>query len=155
MREKLLCSIQEGRTTRMSKCYSELIALPTFIERYRYLKLDGIVGEDTFGFKRWLNQVLYTSSDWKSFRREIARRDNGCDLAVQGFEVYGPVIIHHIVPITYEDVLNRSKCLFDPENVILTQLGTHNAIHYGNESLLNIAPVERTPNDTCPWKGRR
>lgn len=139
----------------MSKCYSELIALPTFIERYRYLKLNSVVGEDTFGFKRWLNQVLYTSSDWKSFRREIARRDNGCDLAVQGFEVYGPVIIHHIVPITYEDVLNRSKCLFDPENAILTQLGTHNAIHYGDESLLNIAPVERTPNDTCPWKGRR
>lgn len=139
----------------MSKCYSELIALPTFIERYRYLKLNGVVGEDTFGFKRWLNQVLYTSSDWKSFRREIARRDNGCDLAVRGFEVYGPVIVHHIVPITYEDVLNRSECLFDPENVILTQLGTHNAIHYGDESLLNIAPVERTPNDTCPWKGRR
>lgn len=139
----------------MSKCYSELIAIPTFIERYRYLKLNGVVGEDTFGFKRWLNQVLYTSSDWKSFRREIARRDNGCDLAVRGFEVHGPVIIHHIVPITYEDVLNRSKCLFDPENVILTQLGTHNAIHYGDESLLNIAPVERTPNDTCPWKGRR
>lgn len=139
----------------MSKCYSELIALPTFIERYRYLKLNGVVGEDTFGFKRWLNQVLYTSSDWKSFRREIARRDNGCDLAVRGFEVYGPVIIHHIVPITYEDVLNRSECLFDPENVILTQLGTHNAIHYGDESLLNIAPVERTPNDTCPWKGGR
>ena len=139
----------------MSKCYSELIALPTFIERYRYLKLNGIVGEDTFGFKRWLNQVLYTSSDWKSFRREIARRDNGCDLAVRGFEVYGPVIVHHIVPITYEDVLNRSKCLFDPENVILTQLGTHNAIHYGDESLLNIAPVERKLNDTCPWKGRR
>ncbi len=139
----------------MSKCYSELIALPTFIERYRYLKLNGVVGEDTFGFKRWLNQVLYTSSDWKSFRREIARRDNGCDLAVRGFEVYGPVIIHHIVPITYEDVLNRSECLFDPENVILTQLSTHNAIHYGDESLLNIAPVERTPNDTCPWKGRR
>lgn len=139
----------------MRKCYSELIALPTFIERYRYLKLNGVVGEDTFGFKRWLNQVLYTSSDWKSFRREIARRDNGCDLAVRGFEVYGPVIVHHIVPITYEDVLSRSKCLFDPENVILTQLGTHNAIHYGDESLLNIAPVERTPNDTCPWKGRR
>lgn len=139
----------------MSKCYSELIALPTFIERYRYLKLNGVIGEDTFGFKRWLNQVLYTSSDWKSFRREIARRDNGCDLAVQGFEIYGPVIVHHIVPITYEDVLNRSKCLFDPENAILTQLGTHNAIHYGDESLLNIAPVERTPNDTCPWKGRR
>lgn len=139
----------------MSKCYSELIALPTFIERYRYLKLNGVVGEDTFGFKRWLNQVLYMSSDWKSFRRDIARRDNGCDLAVQGFEIYGPVIVHHIVPITYEDVLNRSKCLFDPENAILTQLGTHNAIHYGDESLLNITPVERTPNDTCPWKGRR
>ncbi len=139
----------------MSKCYSELIGLPTFIERYRYLKLDGTVGEDTFGFRRWLNQVLYTSKEWKSFRREINRRDNGCDLAMAGFEIYGPVIIHHINPITYEDVLHRRDCLFDPENAILTQLGTHNAIHYGDESLLNIAPVERTPNDTCPWRGRR
>lgn len=139
----------------MSKCYSELIQLPTFIERYRYLKLDGTVGEDTFGFRRWLNQVLYTSQEWKSFRREINRRDNGCDLAMAGFEIYGPAIIHHINPITYEDVLHRRDCLFDPENVILTQLGTHNAIHYGDENLLNIAPVERTPNDTCPWRGRR
>ena len=139
----------------MSKCYSELIRLPTFIERYRYLKLDGTVGEDTFGFRRWLNQVLYTSQEWKSFRREINRRDNGCDLAMAGFEIYGPVIIHHINPITYEDVLHRRDCLFDPENVILTQLGTHNAIHYGDESLLNIAPAERRPNDTCPWRGRR
>lgn len=139
----------------MSKYYSELIGLPTFIERYRYLKLDGTVGEDTFGFRRWLNQILYTSQEWKSFRREINRRDNGCDLAMPGFEIYGPAIIHHINPITYEDVLHRRNCLFDPENVILTQLGTHNAIHYGDESLLNIAPVERTPNDTCPWQGRR
>lgn len=139
----------------MSKCYSELIGLPTFIERYRYLKLDGTVGEDTFGFRRWLNQILYTSQEWKSFRREINRRDNGCDLAMAGFEIYGPAIIHHINPITYEDVLHRRNCLFDPENVILTQLGTHNAIHYGDESLLNIAPVERTLNDTCPWRGRR
>lgn len=139
----------------MSKCYSELIRLPTFIERYRYLKLDGVVGEDTFGFRRWLNQVLYNSQEWKNFRREINRRDNGCDLAMPGFEIYGPVIIHHINPITYEDVLYRRDCLFDPENTILTQLGTHNAIHYGDESLLNIGPVERAPNDTCPWRGRR
>lgn len=139
----------------MSKCYSELIRLTTFIERYRYLKLDGMVGEDTFGFRRWLNQVLYTSQEWKSFRREINRRDNGCDLGMSGFEIYGPAIIHHINPITYEDVLHRRDCLLDPENVILTQLGTHNAIHYGDESLLNIAPVERTQNDTCPWRGRR
>lgn len=139
----------------MSKCYSELLRLPTFIERYRYLKLDGTVGEDTFGFRRWLNQVLYTSHEWKSFRREINRRDNGCDLGMAGVEIYGPAIIHHINPITYEDVLYRRDCLFDPENVILTQLGTHNAIHYGDESLLNIAPIERTPNDTCPWRGRR
>lgn len=139
----------------MSKSYSELIRLPTFIERYRYLKLDGTVGEDTFGFRRWLNQVLYASQEWKSFRREINRRDNGCDLGMTGFEIYGPVIIHHINPITYEDVLHRRDCLFNPENVILTQLGTHNAIHYGDERLLNIVPVERTPNDTCPWRGRR
>lgn len=139
----------------MSKCYSELITLPTFIERYRYLKLDGKVGEDTFGFRRWLNQVLYNSAEWKSFRREINRRDGGCDLGVPGFDIYGSVIIHHIVPITYEDVLYRRDCVLDPENAILTQIRTHNAIHYGDESLLNIAPVERTPNDTCPWRGGR
>lgn len=139
----------------MSKSYSELIQLPTFIERYRYLKLDGTVGEDTFGFRRWLNQVLYGSSEWKSFRREINRRDSGCDLGMPGFEIYGSVIIHHINPITYEDVLYRRDCLLDPENVISTQLGTHNAIHYGDESLLNIVPIERSPNDTCPWRERR
>lgn len=139
----------------MSKSYSELIQLPTFIERYRYLKLDGTVGEDTFGFRRWLNQVLYSSSEWKSFRREINRRDGGCDLGMPGFEIYGSVIIHHINPITYEDVLYRRDCLIDPENVISTQLGTHNAIHYGDESLLNIVPIERSPNDTCPWRERR
>lgn len=139
----------------MSKSYSELIQLPTFIERYRYLKLDGTVGEDTFGFRRWLNQVLYNSSEWKSFRREINRRDGGCDLGMPGFEIYGSVIIHHINPITYEDVLYRRDCLLDQENVISTQLGTHNAIHYGDESLLNIVPIERSPNDTCPWRERR
>ena len=139
----------------MSKSYSELIQLPTFIERYLYLKLDGTVGEDTFGFRRWLNQVLYNSSEWKSFRREINRRDGGCDLGMPGFEIYGSVIIHHINPITYEDVLYRRDCLLDQENVISTQLGTHNAIHYGDESLLNIVPIERSPNDTCPWRERR
>lgn len=135
-----------------NKCYSELIKLPTFLERYRYLKLNGTVGEDTFGFRRWLNQTLYTSQEWKEFRREINRRDGGNDLGVSGFSVYGSVIIHHIVPITYEDILNRRACVFAPENVILTQLRTHNAIHYGDESLLDIAPVNRYPNDTCPWR---
>jgi hypothetical protein len=139
----------------MSKSYSELMQLPTFIERYRYLKLDGTVGEDTFGFRRWLNQVLYNSPEWKSFRREINRRDGGCDLGMPGFEIYGAVVIHHINPITYEDVLYRRDCLLDPENAISTQLGTHNAIHYGDESLLNIVPIERSPNDTCPWRERR
>lgn len=145
-------STTEGLKSMSKRCYSELIQLQTFLERYRYLKLNGTVGEDTFGFRRWLNQTLYTSDEWKRFRREINRRDGGNDLGVSGFSIYGPLIVHHIVPITYEDILNRRVRVFDPENVILTQLRTHNAIHYGDESLLNIVPIERKPNDTCPWR---
>lgn len=136
----------------MIRTYSELIMLPTFVERYRYLKIGGRVGSETFGYDRYLNQILYRTAEWKRFRNEIIVRDNGCDLACDGYEIYGKILIHHINPITVEDVLNRTSKVFDPENVISTTLNTHNAIHYGDESLLITEPIERKPNDTCPWK---
>ena len=136
----------------MIRTYLELITMPTFEERYRYLKLSGKVGEDTFGFKRWLNQELYHSAEWKKFRDRIILRDSGRDLAIEGHEIYKGVIIHHLNPITYEDVLNQNPCIFDPNNVICTKLSTHNAIHYGNEVFLEMIPAGRSRNDTCPWK---
>ena len=136
----------------MNRCYSELIALPTFIERFRYLKLDGSVGMDTFGHDRWLNQVLYRSPEWKRFRNKIIVRDNGCDLGCEDRPMFGKILIHHINPLTIEDVINRHPKIFDEENVIATQLITHNAIHYGDESILYQEPTTRQPNDTCPWK---
>lgn len=134
------------------KTYNELIRIPTFEERYRYLRLSGSVGEETFGFKRWLNQEFYHSDEWKRFRDKIIIRDGGCDLAVDGFEIYSSIIIHHLNPITYDDILNRNPCVFDPNNVVCTKLSTHNAIHYGDEILLPQTPVERIKNDTCPWR---
>ena len=135
-----------------NRAYSELIALPTFIERFNYLKLDGIVGQETFGYDRYLNQTLYRTAEWKRFRREIIVRDNGCDLACEGYEIVGKILIHHINPITVEDIMRRDPKIFDPENVISTTLNTHNAIHYGDEELLITGPIERKPNDTCPWR---
>ena len=134
------------------KTYSELSKLETYKERYQYLKLDGIVGEETFGFDRYLNQILYKSDEWKRCRRDIIIRDNGCDLGCEGFEVHGRILIHHINPITVDDIVNRNPKVFDPENLILTSHNTHQAIHYGNEDLLIRAPVERSKNDTCPWR---
>lgn len=136
----------------MIRTYSELITLPTFEERYRYLRLGGEVGKDTFGFDRYLNQVFYSSKEWKRIRRDIIIRDLGCDLGVEGFEIYGRIIVHHMNPITKEDILRRSKFLTDPEYLICTSHNTHEAITYGDESLLVVAPIERTKNDTCPWK---
>ena len=136
------------------KTYTELITIPTFIERYRYLQIKGAVGAETFGYDRYLNQVLYRSPEWRRFRRDIFLRDQGCDLGCEGHEIYGQFLVHHINPITVEDVLNRHPIIFDPENVITTVLNTHNAIHYGDESLLMTGPIERTKNDTCPWRKR-
>lgn len=136
----------------MSKSYSELIQFDTFEERFRYLKLDGIVGETTFGFDRYLNQVFYNSPEWKRLRNQIIVRDNGCDLGVDGYLVRGKILIHHINPITIDDIKNKSTRLFDLDNLISTCQNTHNAIHYGDESLIFTMPIERTPNDTCPWK---
>ena len=136
----------------MNKSYLEMIQLSTFEERYEYLKLGGLVGEETFGYDRYLNQVLYRSPEWKRFRRDIILRDNGCDLGCDGYEIVGKILIHHINPITIDDVTNRNACLLDPNNVISTSLNTHNAIHYGDAELLMTGPIERMKNDTCPWK---
>lgn len=134
------------------KTYSELISLPTFEERFIYLKINGKVAEETFGFRRWLNQQFYHSDIWKNFRYKIITRDKGCDLGMPGFDIIGRIYIHHLNPITYDDISQHRSCILNPENVICTTYDTHNAIHYGDENTLIIAPIERTKNDTCPWK---
>lgn len=134
------------------KTYSELITLPSFIERFRYIKLNGQVGEKTFGFERYLNQTLYRTMEWKHFRREIIIRDMGCDLADGDYEIVGKILVHHINPLTIEDIRTKHPKIFDSENVVCTSLNTHNALHYGDENLLMIDPVVRTQYDTCPWK---
>ena len=134
------------------KSYSELMLIPTFIERYRYLRIGGTIGEETFGFDRYLNQKFYTSDEWRNFRRDIIVRDMGCDIGIDDREIQGRIIIHHINPITINDILRRSEKLLDPENVICVSDITHKAIHYGDESLLIAEPIERSAFDTCPWK---
>ena len=134
------------------RTYSELILLPTFEERYEYLRLDGRVGEETFGFDRWLNQTFYKSEEWLSMRDKIIVRDNGCDLGISGRDIYSRILIHHMNPITKEDILRRSDILLNPEYLICVTPNTHRAIHYGNSNLLMKDLIERRPNDTCPWK---
>lgn len=135
------------------KTYSELITLPTFEERYRYCRLGGIVGEETFGFDRLINQFFYQRHDeWKAIRREVILRDNGCDLGMSDRPIQGKILVHHMNPIDLRDIEEMSEFLLDPEYLISTSLLTHNAIHYGDESLLITAPIERTPYDTCPWR---
>ena len=134
------------------KTYSELMTLKTFEERYRYLRIKGEVGVETFGCDRYLNQVFYSSDEWKRFRRNIIIRDMGCDLGIEDREIGGLIIVHHINPITIDDVAQRRKCLMDPENVICVSFITHQAIHYGDDSLLIQGPIGRRMNDTCPWK---
>lgn len=134
------------------RTYDELMQLKTFNERYEYLKIGGKVGEETFGFDRYLNQLFYTSDEWRKIRNDVIIRDNGCDLGMPDREIKGSVIIHHMNPITKEDILNRSEFLLDPKYLITTYKPTHDAIHYGNEDMLPQDPVERTKNDTCPWR---
>lgn len=134
------------------RTYSELITFPTFKERFNYLKLDGLVGESTFGFDRYLNQMFYRSQRWKEIRDFVIIRDNGCDLGVEGYEIRSRIVIHHMNPITIEDIKKETEFLLDPEFLICTIHNTHNAIHYGDENLLIKAPIERSKNDTCPWK---
>lgn len=139
-----------------NRSYSELIGLKTFEERYRYLKLSGIVGEASFGSRRYLNQDFYRSKEWKNFRSKIILRDNGCDLAIPGREITSRLLIHHINPITIESILDEDyEILMDPENVVCVSNSTHQAIHYGDESVLcNPFPIKREPRDTCPWERR-
>ena len=134
------------------RTYSELITLPTFKERYEYLRLNGRVGAETFGYDRYMNQTFYKSRELLNIRDEVIIRDNGCDLGVEGYEIHGRILIHHMNPITIDDILQRSDFLLNPEYLISTIKRTHDAIHYGDENLLIDVPIERTKNDTCPWK---
>ena len=134
------------------RTYSELITFPTFEERYQYLRLNGSVGRETFGFDRYMNQFFYRSPEWKKVRNEVIARDNGCDLGVEGREIFGRVLIHHMNPISPEDIRDRSDLLLNPEFLITTVHNTHQAIHYGDESLLILSPIQRARHDTCPWK---
>ena len=135
------------------RTYTELNKLKTFEERFKYLKLDNVVGEETFGFDRWLNQQFYKSKEWRRIRDYVIARDCGCDLGAPDHEIIDErILIHHINPITVEDVLNRHPKIFDMENAVSTSFNTHRAIHYGDESLLVIEPNERSKNDTCPWR---
>lgn len=134
------------------KTYSELILLPTFEERFKYLQLNGRVGDDTFGFDRYINQKFYRSAEWKRIRDYIIIRDNGCDLAADGHEIHGRILIHHINPITISDIKFSTEYLMNPDYLICVTHNTHNAIHYGDEKQIITGPIVRTKNDTCPWK---
>lgn len=135
------------------KTYSELIQIPSYIERYRYLRLGWKTGEITFGNERYLNQLLYKSPEWKSTRRGIIIRDHGFDMGVDGYEIQGIILVHHMNPITVEDIYERRDCVFDEENLISVSKITHNAIHYGSEELLVIDEIpERRPGDTIFWR---
>ena len=139
----------------MTRRYSEMLEIPSFEERFEYLKLLGSVGAATFGSARYMNQEFYRSREWKRFRDEIILRDEGCDLAVPGRLVRGRLLVHHLNPITEDELVHGSMSLLDPENAVCVSFITHQAIHYGDKSLLYPDPVERHPNDTCPWKGGR
>jgi hypothetical protein len=134
------------------RTYKELIEFKTFKERFDYLKLNGMVGNDTFGFDRWLNQRFYKSAEWKHIRNFVILRDNGCDLGLAGNDISGKILIHHMNPISIDDIENRSDILLNPDYLICVSHNTHNAIHYGDSDLLLKVPLQRTKNDTCPWK---
>lgn len=138
----------------MIRTYSELMTMASFEDRFRYLQLNGVVGNETFGFDRYMNQLFYRSREWKRIKDEVILRDNGCDLAVEGYEIYGRIYIHHMNPLSLEDVRDRTDFLLDPEYLITTTFETHQAIHYGDEQSIIFKPVERTMNDTCPWRRR-
>lgn len=134
------------------KCYSELVKISSFEKRFDYLKLNGNVGESTFGFDRYLNQLFYKSKEWRAIRDKVIIRDNGCDLGVEGYDVRGTILIHHMNPISVKDIEFKTDILLDPEYLICVTHKTHNAIHYSNMDLLSVMPNQRTRNDTCPWK---
>ena len=153
----MLCGHTEAMAKTMKiRTYEELSKLKTFEERYEYLKLDGLVGEETFGFDRYLNQKFYKyDPDWKKVRDEVIFRDNGCDLGIEGREINGLILVHHMNPISKDDILNRSEYLLNPNYLITTIKSTHDAIHYGSSDLLMKDPVVRSKNDTCPWRNSK
>ena len=134
------------------RTYSELLKLPTWNERFKYLKLDAKVGNETFGQNRFLNQDFYRSPEWRRLRDYIILRDNGCDLGIEGMEIHGPIHIHHMNPITDSDIIHQSDYLIDPEYLISVSFQTHNGIHYGSMEMVEDTYIERKPNDTCPWR---
>lgn len=136
----------------MIRTYSELIKIPTYKERFEYLKLDGVVGKATFGSRRYLNQKFYTSYEWKRIRDVVITRDLGRDLAMEGYDIEGRIQIHHMNPMMIQDVIMHSDDILNPEYLITTSYNTHKAIHYSNEDMLVLPPLKRMPNDTCPWK---
>lgn len=135
----------------MTRTYTELRKIQKFEDRYEYLRLGGVVGHDTFGFDRYVNQMLYTSRQWLKTRDSVIVRDDGCDLGARDYPIRGSIIVHHMNPITLEDIEEGRAEIFDPEFLICTAPNTHLAIHFGNQSLLPKNPVDRKPNDTCPW----
>lgn len=137
---------------RTIKTYRELISLHTFEERYKFLRIAAKVGDPTFGSFRWINQNLYNSEEWKRARNIVIARDNGCDLGIPDRGIFDRIYVHHITPLTIEDFEENSSLIYDPENLICCSYNTHQAIHYGDESLLIKDFVERKPNDMCPWK---
>lgn len=139
----------------MIRTFRELKNLKTFDDRYKYLKLKSIVGEDSFGYDRYLNQAFYTSKRWRSVRDEVIIRDCGCDLGIDGYKIYDKILIHHMNPINVNDIIHDDieySTMYDPEFLICTTFDTHNAIHFGNDSLISKIPIERKKNDTCPWR---
>lgn len=134
------------------RTYSELARLQTFEDRYEYLRLGGKVGAETFGYDRYLNQMLYRDPEWLEARDKVIIRDNGCDLGIPDRKIAGRILVHHMNPITKDQILSRDPAIFNPEYLISTMKSTHDAIHYSDEKLLMKDPVERTPNDTCPWR---
>lgn len=152
MKPSKRCADTADTVMSMIRTYSELITIPTFEERFRYLKLDGKVGKETFGFDRYLNQIFYKSDEWRSVRDFVIVRDNGCDLAMKGYEIHGRIYVHHMNPIAIEDILTHSDYLLNPDFLVTTIHSTHNAIHYGDENLLATLPIERSRYDTCPWR---
>lgn len=137
---------------KMFRTYTELSKLNSFLERYEYLRIGGKVGEETFGFDRYLNQIFYKDPKWLEARDNVIIRDGGCDLGMPDREIRGKILVHHMNPITKEQILRRDPILFDPEYLICTIKSTHDAIHYGDQTLLMLDPIVRTKNDTCPWK---
>lgn len=149
---KLCVHIQVMVIQMIIRTYNELMLLPTFEERFEYLKLSGIVGEETFGFDRWINQKFYRSTEWKHIRDQVIIRDNGCDLGIEGREIYGKILIHHMNPISKKDILERTDLLLNPMYLISVTKQTHDAIHYSDDSILMKDPIVRSKNDTCPWR---